>query len=87
MSMIKKPITRGLHIIIVGCGKVGTTLVEQLSREGHDITIIDQDAAKVQEIANFYDIMGVETVPATALRWRLVLRRQILSSPLPPRMS
>lgn len=59
MSFIKKSITNGLHIIIVGCGKVGTTLVEQLSREGHDITIIDQDAAKVQEIANFYDIMGI----------------------------
>ena len=59
MSFIKKSITNGLHIIIVGCGKVGTTLVEQLSREGHDITIIDQDAAKVQEIANFYDVMGI----------------------------
>lgn len=59
MSLLKKSSTNGLHIIIVGCGKVGTTLVEQLSKEGHDITIIDQDAAKVQEIANFYDIMGV----------------------------
>ncbi len=29
MSFIKKSITNGLHIIIVGCGKVGTTLVEQ----------------------------------------------------------
>ena len=27
---------RGLQIIIVGCGKVGRTLVEQLSREGHE---------------------------------------------------
>ena len=30
----------GLNIIIVGCGKVGATLVEQLSKEGHDITVI-----------------------------------------------
>lgn len=59
MAFIKKPTTEGLHIIIVGCGKVGTTIVEQLSNEGHDITIIDQDASKVQEIANFYDVMGV----------------------------
>ena len=49
----------GLNIIIVGCGKVGTTLIEQLSKEGHDITIIDHNAHKVQEIANFYDIMGL----------------------------
>ena len=27
------PIARGLNIIIVGCGKVGMTLVERLSRE------------------------------------------------------
>ena len=38
----------GLNIIIVGCGKVGMTLIEQLSKEGHDITIIDKNAAKVQ---------------------------------------
>ena len=31
-----------MKIIIVGCGNVGITLVEQLSKEGHDITIIDE---------------------------------------------
>lgn len=54
----KNPVKQGLHIIIVGCGKVGMTLVEQLSNEGHDITIIDKNPQKVQEIANSYDIMG-----------------------------
>ena len=49
----------GLHIIIVGCGKVGTTLVERLSKEGHDITIVDKRPAIIQEITNQYDIMGV----------------------------
>lgn len=49
----------GLHIIIVGCGKVGTTLIERLSQEGHDITIIDKSAQKIQEITNLYDIMGL----------------------------
>lgn len=52
-------IDQGLNIIIVGCGKVGSTLIEQLSREGHDITIIDQNANKIQEITNQYDIMGM----------------------------
>lgn len=55
----KNSVKRGLKIIIVGCGKVGVTLVEQLVKEGHDITIIDKDAARVQEIANYYDIMGM----------------------------
>ena len=62
MFGIKKSVERidqGLNIIIVGCGKVGSTLIEQLSREGHDITIIDQNANKIQEITNQYDIMGM----------------------------
>lgn len=50
---------KGLSIIIVGCGKVGQTLVEQLSKEGHDITIIDKNGSKIQQLANSYDIMGV----------------------------
>ncbi|MBQ3105055.1 MAG: Trk system potassium transporter TrkA [Lachnospiraceae bacterium] len=50
---------KGLNIIIVGCGKVGSTLVEQLSREGHAITIIDRNPKKVQELAGLYDVMGL----------------------------
>ena len=48
----------GLKIIIVGAGKVGATLVGQLSREGHAVTIVDKDAAKVNEITSTYDVMG-----------------------------
>ena len=54
-----EPAKQGLNIIIVGCGKVGATLIEQLSREGHDITIIDLNAQKIQEITIQYDIMGM----------------------------
>ena len=59
MPKIRNPIHTGLSIIIVGCGKVGSTLIEQLSKEGHDITIIDHNAQKVQEVASQYDIMGL----------------------------
>lgn len=55
---LKGQSSSGLRIIIVGAGKVGRTLVEQLSNEGHDITIVDQDAYKVREISSNYDIMG-----------------------------
>lgn len=50
---------KGLNIIIVGCGKVGTALVEQLIREGHDITVVDNDSRKIQEIADQYDVMAL----------------------------
>ena len=49
----------GLKIIVVGCGKVGKTLVEQLYSEGHDVTVIDQNAQRVADVAAAYDVMGV----------------------------
>lgn len=49
-----------MKIIIVGCGKVGQKLAEQLSGEQeHDITVIDLKAGKVHDLINQYDIMGV----------------------------
>lgn len=59
MSKDKNPAKSGLKIIIVGCGKVGSTLIEQLTKEGHDITIIDKSTEKVQNITGLYDIMGI----------------------------
>lgn len=48
-----------MNIIIVGCGKVGRTLVEQLSSEDHDIVVIDENPEKVQNICNEQDAMGI----------------------------
>lgn len=55
----KNKVKKGLSIIIVGCGKVGKTLIEALAQEGHDISVIDKDAARVQSITNSYDVYGV----------------------------
>lgn len=49
-----------MKIIIVGCGKVGLTLTEQLNNEGHDITVIDKDGSKLRSITDNIDVMGVE---------------------------
>ena len=51
---------RGLKIIIVGCGKVGRTLVDRLSKEGHDIVVIDQKQERIDNLINLYDIMGIQ---------------------------
>ena len=48
-----------MKIIIVGCGKVGLALIEQLSKEGHDLTLIDQSRDVVESVTNKYDIMGM----------------------------
>ena len=45
---------RFLNIIIVGGGNVGATITEQLSREGHHITVIDRDPAIVKHIYIFF---------------------------------
>lgn len=48
-----------MQIIIVGCGKVGYTLVEQLNGENHDIVVIDRNEEKVHSITNDLDAMGI----------------------------
>ncbi|GHU42359.1 potassium transporter peripheral membrane protein [Clostridia bacterium] len=48
-----------MQIVIAGCGTVGGTLTEQLSREGHDITVIDSNAKNLERVVNLYDVMGV----------------------------
>ncbi len=48
-----------MEIIVVGCGKVGSTLAKKLSDEGHSITVIDTNAERVQRITDAYDVMGI----------------------------
>ncbi|MFP3156154.1 Trk system potassium transporter TrkA [Lachnospiraceae bacterium ZAX-1] len=48
-----------MQIIIVGCGNVGTTLTEQLSAEGHNITVIDIEYGKVESLSNAHDVKGI----------------------------
>lgn len=48
-----------MKIIIVGCGKVGMTITEQLSLEEHDIAIIDKSSAVIHDVTNNFDVMGV----------------------------
>lgn len=48
-----------MNIIIVGCGKVGHTLVQQLGGEHHDIVVVDLAADKVHSITDELDAKGV----------------------------
>ena len=48
-----------MNIIIVGCGKVGDALADNLSKEGHDLTVVDTKAENVEKISMKYDILGV----------------------------
>ncbi len=48
-----------MNIIIVGCGKVGSTLVEQLDTKNNNITIIDNDSSVVSTVSAENDVMGI----------------------------
>lgn len=48
-----------MHIIIIGCGRVGRTLAEKLNNDGNDVTVIDMSAEKVDKVVNRCDVMGI----------------------------
>lgn len=45
-----------MKIVIVGCGKVGSAILESLVSEEHDIVAIDTDRKVLEEKNNIYDI-------------------------------
>ena len=44
-----------MDIIIIGCGKVGTTLAEQLVREDYNVVMIDTSAERMQRVSDDID--------------------------------
>ncbi len=48
-----------MKIIIVGGGKIGITILENLVQEGHDVVAIDSDPHVTELLSNQYDVMCV----------------------------
>ena len=46
-----------MNVIIVGCGTIGSTILERLASENHSIVTIDTDAQVISEISNQYDVI------------------------------
>ncbi|MCQ2211089.1 MAG: Trk system potassium transporter TrkA [Paludibacteraceae bacterium] len=51
-----------MKIVIAGAGEVGTHLAKMLSRENHDIVVIEEDREKVQNIEKLYDLIAVQGI-------------------------
>ena len=47
-----------MQIMIVGCGKMGSTLAVQLVKEGHRVTVIDRNESVIEQISNAQDVIG-----------------------------
>jgi trk system potassium uptake protein TrkA len=39
-----------MKVIVVGCGRIGSTLAYQLDKNGHQVTVIDQEAAAFKSL-------------------------------------
>ena len=49
-----------MRIVIVGDGKVGCTLAAQLTREGHDLVMIDKNPQALKNSTDTLDVIGVQ---------------------------
>ena len=49
-----------MKILILGAGQVGGTLAENLAKEAFDITLVDHDSDRLQELADRLDIQTFE---------------------------
>jgi len=49
-----------MNIIIVGCGRVGRSIAEQLNTEGHSITVIDEDVHALDRITDTQNVMAIQ---------------------------
>jgi trk system potassium uptake protein TrkA len=48
-----------MKIVIIGLGRTGTTILKNLSGEGHTISIIDDNKDKIESLIERYDVQGV----------------------------
>ena len=49
-----------MKIIIIGCGKVGSALAEELTMENHEVAIVDISAQKLQEVGEDLDALQIQ---------------------------
>jgi len=60
-----------MKILIVGAGIVGFNLAQELSQEGHDISIIDENAERIKIISDKLDVLAVHgngCLPSTLVK-------------------
>lgn len=48
-----------MEIVIVGCGKVGSSLAEVLGASEHNVTVIDKKESVINDITYDFDVMGI----------------------------
>lgn len=52
-----------MYVIVVGCGRVGSDLAGRLSRQGHDVTVIDYVGSSFKHLDPEYRGRTIEAEP------------------------
>lgn len=52
-----------MHVIVIGCGKVGSRFASVLSEEGHDVVIIDNDSNSFKALSPDFSGITLTGVP------------------------
>ncbi len=55
-----------MKVLVIGNGKIGSSLSSALVSEGHDVTIVDNNEAKLNRSKNTLDVMCIEGNGATS---------------------
>lgn len=48
-----------MKVVVIGDGKVGRTIVEHTSLEGHEVTVVDKNPKVVENIVDTFDVLGI----------------------------
>ncbi|MGL4735914.1 MAG: NAD-binding protein [Cellulosilyticaceae bacterium] len=51
-----------MFVVILGCGRIGSSLAEELSREGHNVSVIDTDEEKLARLGSAFNGLTVQGV-------------------------
>jgi nucleoside-diphosphate-sugar epimerase len=69
-----------MNILVIGCDQVGASLVRDLERIGHDISIIEKDSEQLKRLDAFDDytfsgnaLVGDPTRPPPAIQTFIIL--------------
>lgn len=49
-----------MEIVLIGAGRMGQGLAGRLIEEGHNLTVVDRDADKLEHISNYLDVMTLQ---------------------------
>ena len=74
MTFFKK---NGLNIVVAGCDTIGYSIIEQLSHEGHNITVVDKNPENLARIEANFD---VQTICGTCASFSVLKNADVASA-------